>query len=153
VEPIRRTRKNTDHLFDDPPARLSVGTFRRMRLAGRRRLWRHRGSGFNLSLPADHARLRSSAWVSIIRSGGDFDSSRSYWLELVRIFFQDNSRQMTARLGAGLRKKLLKGGFDGGFGNLDPRRNFSVRQASEQESQNLLLLFVESSSPTGLRGG
>jgi outer membrane protein TolC len=48
---------------------------------------------------------------------------------------------LTAGLHASLRKKLLKRGLDGGFEHPDPRSNFFVRQASEQEIKYLLLSF------------
>ena len=52
-------------------------------------------------------------------------------LYLVSMLLQNDANQLTARPDSSLGKQLLKGGFDGAFGNSDPRRYFFVSEALE----------------------
>jgi len=54
-------------------------------------------------------------------------------LDLVPVVLQNNAYQLAASSNSSLGKELLKRGFDGAFGDTDPRRNFLVRQAFENK--------------------
>ena len=87
-----------------------------------------RGSSRPLSPPVRQAKMRQSHLPGS---------------ELIPMLLQDDTHQLTARPDAGLRKELLKCGFDRALGDSDSTRNFLIRKTLEYAGEHLLFSLGE----------
>ena len=71
------------------------------------------------------------------------DSTGTRSLKLIFVLLERDADQLSAGAHAGLLKQALQDGLHVAFGDLQPPRDFLIRQAFQHEAQHLALPFVE----------